>query len=186
MSRPGIRPISLSRINRVAAAALIVAGALAAAPLDRRVIARTEGTDLATARRIAAAILSHERPAQILWVRCDRVGQHVDCGIVLSGVKFHRPLDIAGWNAEVVDLIGEAFATAPQVDEIDCWATVPLAVGRGAVVSGDYAQPTSATVYSITVPRGLHSGLAGLIEHGSLGVFWDPAFRASLAKGTRE
>jgi hypothetical protein len=185
VSPPGIKPISLSRISRAAAAALIVAGALAAAPLDRRVIARTEGNDLPTARRVAAALLAHERPAQIMWVRCERVGVHVDCGIVLSGVKFHRELDVAGWNAEVADLVGGAFSAAPQLDEVDCWATVPLAVGRGAVVSGDYAQPTSATVFSVTVPRRHRTELAARLARGS-GVFWDPAFRASLAKGTRE
>jgi hypothetical protein len=149
------------------------------------VIARTQGTDLPTARRVAAALLARERPAQILWVRCERVAAHVDCGIVLSGVKFHRALDVAGWNAEVADLVGGAFAAAPQLDEVDCWATVPLAVGRGAVVSGDYAQPTSATVFSITVPRGHRAEIAGRLARGS-GVYWDPAFRASLAKSTRE
>jgi hypothetical protein len=149
------------------------------------VIARTQGNDLATARRVAAAVLAHERPAQILWVRCERVATHVDCGIIISGVKFHRALDVAGWNAEIADLVGEAYAAVPQLDEVDCWATVPLAVGRGTVVSGDYAQPTSATVFSITVPRAHRANLAARLGRGT-GIFWDPAFRASLAKGTRE
>ncbi len=122
-------------------------------------------------------------PAQLLLVRCERAGTHVDCGLVVSGVKFHRALDTRGWDEEIAGLIDGAFRAAPGVDEIDCWATVPLDAGKGAVVSGDYAKPTSANVFSITVPRAERSGYRGRLASGR-GVFWDPAFRASLAKGT--
>ena len=103
----------------------------------------------------------------------------------MSGVKFHRPLDVAAWNAEIAALVDEAFAAAPEVDEIDCWATVPLDAGKGTVVSGDAAQPTAATVFSITVPRAARREVRSRLAAGR-GVFWDPAFRASLAKGSRE
>lgn len=116
-------------------------------------------------------------------MRCERVGPHVDCGLIVSGTKFHRALDVRAWNAEIAALIDGAFAAAPQVDEIDCWATVPLDAGKGTVVSGDYAKPSAATVFSITVPRAARAAVRGRLAHGA-GVFWDPAFRASLAKGT--
>ena len=116
-------------------------------------------------------------------MRCERVGPHVDCGLVVSGTKFHRRLDLASWNAEIAALVEGAFAAAPEADEIDCWATVPLDAAKGTVVSGDYAKPTSATVFSITVPRAERGSTRTRLAAGT-GVFWDPAFRASLSKGT--
>lgn len=148
-----------------------------------RVAERTAGSDLVAARAIAARLLARTRAAQLTHVRCERVGPHLDCGLIVSGVKFHQPLDIRSWNDEIAALIAGAYAAAPNADEIDCWATVPLDAGQGAVVSGDYAKPTSATVFSITVPRAGRGDVVGRLVSGS-GVFWDPAFRASLAKGT--
>jgi hypothetical protein len=98
-------------------------------------------------------------------------------------VKFHHALDVRSWDAEIAALIDGAFAAVPDVDEIDCWATVPLDAGKGTVVSGDYAKPASATVFSITVPRAARGGVRARLPGGA-GVFWDPAFRASLSKGT--
>jgi hypothetical protein len=149
---------------------------------DPRVLARAKGSDLVAARRIAAALLARPLPAQLLEVRCERVGPHVDCGLVVSGTKFHRRLDEGGWDAEVAGLIAGAFAAQPGVDEIDCWATVPVATGRGEVVSGDFAAPTTANVFSITVPRAERAAVVARLRDGR-GVFWDPAFRASLSKG---
>jgi hypothetical protein len=160
---------------------------LAAAPLvaraDARVDARSAGSDLPTARRIAAALLAGPHPAQLLKVRCERVAAHVDCGLTVSGTRFHRTLDLAAWNAEIAGLIEGGYAAAPEVDEIDVWATVPLDAGKGVVVSGDLAKPTSATVFSITVPRSDRGTVRERLAAGR-GVFWDPAFRGSLAKGT--
>ena len=116
-------------------------------------------------------------------MRCERVGRHLDCGLVVSGVKFHRPLDLRAWNDEIAALIDGAYAALPEADEIDCWATVPLDAGKGTVVSGDYAKPTSATVFSITVPRAKRAAVRARLADGT-GVFWDPAFAASLAKGS--
>ncbi|HEY0380711.1 MAG TPA: hypothetical protein VGC72_00685 [Candidatus Elarobacter sp.] len=165
----------------VASATTLSAGAARAE--DARVVQRSSGTDVATARRIAAALLAHPLAAQLLRVRCERVGRHVDCGLTVSGTKFHRPLDLRAWNAEIAGLIEGAYAAVPDADEIDCWATVPLDAGRGTVVSGDYAKPSSATVFSITVPRAQRAGVRARLARGT-GVFWDPAFRASLSKGT--
>ena len=157
---------------------------MAAHAQNARVDARSAGSDLVTARRIASALLTHPLPAQLLKVRCERSGRHVDCGLTVSGAHFHRPLDVRAWDDEIAGLIERAFAAAPEVDEIDCWATVPLDAGRGAVVSGDAAVPTSATVFSITVPRAERARVRARLPDDR-GVFWDPAFRASLSKGTR-
>ena len=154
-----------------------------AAAEDPRVVQRSAGSDLATARTIAAALLVRPLPAQLVRVRCERAGRHVDCGLVVSGVKFHRPLDLAAWHDEIAGLIDGAFAAAPSVEEIDCWATVPLDAGRGTVVSGDFAKPTAATVFSITVPRAERGAVRARLGSGE-GIFWDPAFRAALSKGT--
>jgi hypothetical protein len=156
---------------------------LAARAEDARVLQRSSGSDVATARRIAAALLARPLPAQLLRVRCERVGKHVDCGLTVSGVKFHRALDLRAWDDEIAALIDGAFAAAPEADEIDCWATVPLDAGKGTVVSGDYAKPTAATVFSVTVPRSGRTSVRARLPNGA-GVFWDPAFRASLSKGT--
>jgi hypothetical protein len=190
VSRRGIRRISRRAIRALAAAALFALScpflADAAVPVpvgDPRVTGRTSGGDLATARRIAAALLARPLAAQLLRVRCERFAQHADCGLIVSGTKFHRRLDLAAWNAEMAALVEGAFAAAPQLDEVDCWATVPLNAGQGTVVSGDYAKPTAATVFSITVPRAARSRVRARLAGGA-GVFWDPAFRASLSKGT--
>jgi hypothetical protein len=165
------------------ASALVVSATSAGRAQDARVVKRSSGGDVATARRIAAALLAHQLPAQLLRVRCERAGAHVDCGLLVSGTKFHRALDLRSWNAEIAALIAGAFAAAPGVDEVDCWATVPLDAGKGTTVSGDFAKPSSATVFSITVPRAQRAEVAERLAAGR-GTFWDPAFRASLSKGT--
>jgi hypothetical protein len=151
---------------------------------DPRVVGRSFGSDVPTARRIAAALLARPLAAQLTRVRCERVGPHVDCGLTVSGTKFHRALDLAAWDAEIAGLVDGAFAAAPEADEVDCWATVPLGQAKGTVVSGDYAKPTAATVFSVTVPRARRGEVRARLASGA-GVFWDPAFRASLSKGSR-
>jgi hypothetical protein len=179
------------KIASLALALVLVPGVIlslskdaSAQPDDARVRARSAGTDLGAARRIAAALLGAPLAAQLLKVRCERAAGHLDCGLTLSGTHFHRRLDVQSWNAEVARLVDGAFAAAPEADEIDLWATVPLDAGKGAIVSGDLAQPTSATVFSITVPRSARGSVRERLADGE-GVFWDPAFRGSLAKGTR-
>jgi hypothetical protein len=75
---------------------------------------------------------------------------------------------------EVVALTGDIFSTAPDVEEIDLWAAVPIDVRKDEVVSGDLARPTSRTVFSVTVLRS--EGAQALHERAmgeSEGVFWD-------------
>ncbi len=147
-------------------------------------IGRSFGGDVDTARRVASRLLARPLAAQLLRVRCERSGGHVDCGLIVSGTRFHRTLDLAGWNAEIAGLIDGAYAAVPALDEVDCWATVPIDAGKGTVVSGDFAQPTTADVFSITIPRAARARVRSRLAAGT-GVFWDPAFHASLSKGTR-
>lgn len=165
------------------ACVLVVSATCTARAEDARVLQRSSGGDVVTARRIAAVLLAHPLPAQLLRVRCERAGAHVDCGLIVSGTKFHRVLDLESWNAEIAALVAGAYAAAPEVDEVDCWATVPVDAGKGTIVSGDFAKPTSATVFSITVPRAQRANVPQRLA-GGRGIFWDPAFRGSLSKGT--
>ena len=114
--------------------------------------ARAFGTRKDTAVQIGAQLFKHQWGAQILRIYVDGAGSHQIAGIVLSGVKFHRPLTRVLFLDEVKTIIARALEAAP-VEEVDLWCVVPLAVGKGAVVSGDLAQPTERTVFSITVRR---------------------------------
>jgi hypothetical protein len=158
----------------------LLAAALGAAPADPRAAARAAGSDRPAAVRVAAALLARPLDAQLLKVRCDRAGTHTVCGLIVSGVKFHHPLDRAAFTAEVRALVLGAFAAAP-VEEIDLWATVPLDAGRGAIVSGDLAKPTSATVFAITVTRAELGALDARLANGR-DVFWDARFAGDLER----
>jgi hypothetical protein len=145
--------------------------------------ARAGGNRREEAVRLARALLAHRWPAQVLKVRVDGAGRHLVAGIVLSGVKFHAPLDDRAFLAEATSIVLRAFAASP-VEEVDIWATVPISVGKGAVVAGDFAQPTTRLVFSATVRRSAAAGETRALAHGDV-LFWDPAWRATLhgAKG---
>jgi len=156
----------------------------ATAPLgattDARALARAAGGDRATALRVAGILLAQPLPIQLTKVRCERFGDQRFCGLTLSGVKFHRRIDRRAFETEIDALIGQTFAGDPQIVEVDLWTTVPADAGKGAVVSGDFALPTSATVFATTARRGEVAPSRGR------NVFWDPAFRRELARGTTE
>jgi hypothetical protein len=145
--------------------------------------ARAEGNRLADARRLGTVLLAHTWPAQVLKVRVDGTGTHEVAGLVISGVKFHGPLDERGFLAEIAALVQRSFA-ASRVEEADVWVTVPVSAGKGAIVSGDFAQPTSRIVFSATLRRAdAPSGSAVLaVLHRGRVVFWDPAWRAALRR----
>jgi len=146
-----------------------------------RAAARARGSDRLTAVAVARALLANPLPAQLVQIRCERAGAHRICGLVVSGVKFKYALDRRAFLAEVRALIEGAFRTAP-IEEVDLWTTVPLSAGKGAVVSGDAAVPTAATVFAVTVPRIALGQLERRLASGR-DVFWDPSFADSLAKG---
>jgi hypothetical protein len=146
---------------------------------DARAEGRAAGGDRATAVRVAHALLSRPLALQLTRVRCERVGSAGFCGLTLSGVKFHRRVDTAAFRAEVDGLVQGAFAVDPALAEVDLWVTVPLDAGKGAIVSGDFAMPSAATVFATTVPR----AQAARPSEGR-NVFWDPVFRSELAGGS--
>jgi hypothetical protein len=112
-------------------------------------------------------------------VRCERVAAQGFCGLTLSGVKFKRRVDTAAFAAEVNGLVRGAFAADPALAEVDLWVTVPADAGKGAIVSGDFAQPSSATVFATTVTRA-----AAARPSDGTNVFWDPTFQRELAQGS--
>ena len=72
-------------------------------------------------------------------------------GILLSGVKFHDAMNARRFQADVRSMVRTAFSSDTALDEVDVWATVPIAVGAGLPVSGDFAVPASRTVFSSAV-----------------------------------
>jgi hypothetical protein len=161
--------------------ALLALGATAAAAnaRDARAEGRAAGGDRATAVRVAHALLAQPLALQLTRVRCERVGPAGFCGLTLAGVKFHRRVDTAAFRAEVDGLVHGAFAVDPALAEVDLWVTVPVDAGKGAIVSGDFAMPSAATVFATTVPR----AKANRPSEGP-DVFWDPTFRRELAAGS--
>jgi hypothetical protein len=165
----------------VASAALVfgLAAAAASAAVDYRAVGRAAGGDRALAQRVAHVLLARPLDLQLTRVRCERAASASFCGLTLSGVKFHRRVDTAAFRAEVDALVAGAFAVDPAITEVDLWVTVPADAGKGAVVSGDFALPSSATVFATTVPR----APAGS-PSSNANVFWDPKFRSELASGS--
>jgi hypothetical protein len=145
-----------------------------------RAAARARGTDRPSAVAVGRTLLAQSLPAQVTQVRCEKIGAHRICGLIVSGVKFKHPLDKRGFLAEVRTLIDGAFASAP-LEEVDLWTTVPLTIGKGSVVSGDLAVATAATVFAITVRRTALGGLEQRLQTDR-DLFWDPAFADSLRK----
>lgn len=123
-------------------------------------------------------LLARPLALQLLHVRCERYREQRFCGLTLSGVKFHRRVDLAVFRDEVDGLVRRTLAADPSIAEVDVTVTVPLNAGKGAIVSGDFALPSAATVFATTVPR----GAAGSPSAGPE-VFWDPAFRRELTTG---
>lgn len=144
---------------------------------------RIEGNDQQTAKPIAVALLARNFPEQIVKVHVAAVPAATVVGVVVSGVKFHRAVDRRRFAADVAQMIAIAFDAAPATSEVDVWATVPMPVGAGATVSGDYATPVERTVFSAAVTRaqwerGERSNLLGI-------TYWDPQWlgRTGLKPG---
>lgn len=170
--------ISFPKIALAAALALssAAAAALAYAPsvADLDAAARAVGNRRDVAEHIGEAIFGTEWPAEVSQVSANELGKHLIVGVRIWGVKFHRPLTRQQFVDEVVSLTERIFTVVPNVEEIDFWASVPIDVTKGEVVSGDLARPTSRTVFSITI---LREESAEALERRALGagdsVFWD-------------
>jgi len=137
-------------INLILALALLGAEP-SVADLDAHSRASGNRLDIATA--VGERLFSTTWPAQVMQVLANDSQGHIVLGLRVSGVKFHSPLTRDAFDREIVDLVTRAFAAAPNAEEIDLWVTVPISVGKGVIVSGDLAKPTTRTVFTVSVLR---------------------------------
>jgi hypothetical protein len=149
---------------------------------DLDATARAAGNRLDVAHRVGESVFRTTWPAQVSQISANGIGKHVIVGIRVWGVKFHHPITRKEFVSEVAALVERAFAAAPEAEEVDLWASVPIAVGKGVIVSGDLAKPTTRTVFSISVRRGEtpQSVLAHIA--GSSAAFWDQEWERSAFK----
>lgn len=155
----------------LAASGAVAAASPTTAATEVRGIAKSRiaGNAPDVAERVAVALLSAGYPEQILKVRAYKTEPAVVAGIMLSGVKFHAPVDRQTFAADAADMVYRAFAADPQVAEVDVWAVVPITVAPHADVSGDFAVPTIRTVFSAAVLRGDFTR-----DEGTLGTtYWE-------------
>ncbi len=173
--------ILLRVISLIVGAALLPGIARAVPPVAQvDAVARASGNAKDVAARIGRSIFEVEWPAQVIHVYADRVGSRRVAGLKVSGTHFHRALTRVAFTGEVAELVQRAFAAAP-IEEVDVWVVVPLSVGKGVVVSGDYAKPTSRTVFTISVRRSEAAASVLARERSGQGVFWDQEWaRAAL------
>jgi hypothetical protein len=179
----------VTRLAGIATLALVALGGVARAyapsVADLDAAARAVGNRRDIAQRIGVAIFSTGWSAQVSQISANEVGSHLIVGIRMWGVKFHHPMTRDEFIGEVVAIAQRTFAAAPATEELDLWASVPIAVAKGEIVSGDLAKPTSRTVFSLTVRRSeAASALRARLSGASGAVFWDPqwsrtAFRPS-------
>ncbi len=163
-----------------------MASLIAAAPSTARVdaYARAQGNRLPIALKIGTALFVREWPAQVLKVAAFGFGSHTVVGLRISGVKFHRPLSRIAYMNEIASLALGSLAAAP-IEEVDISTVVPLSVGKGVVVAGDLAKPTSRTVFAITIRRGeTRSQILARMRSGA-GVYWDQAWAGTAFASPR-
>jgi hypothetical protein len=170
-----------TKLSRIIASAVLafsagsgLAAAYAPSVADLDATARAVGNRRDVAQRIGEAVFSTRWAAQVNQISANQFGAHLIVGIRIWGVKFHHPITRAQFVDEVVSVVQAAFAAAPDAEEIDVWASVPISVAKGVVVSGDLAKPTSRTVFSLTVRRSeAASALRARVSGASEDVFWD-------------
>lgn len=136
--------------------------------------ARAAGNRRDVAQQIGDAVFATRWPAEVSQISANSLDGHLIVGIRLWGVKFHQPMTRKEFVSEVVDLVERAFIAAPAAEEIDLWASVPINVAKGVVVTGDLAKPTSRTVFSLSVRRGESAAsVEARLAVPSEAVFWD-------------
>jgi hypothetical protein len=167
--------------------AIFAAGGIATAyapnVADLDAVARAVGNRRDLAERIGESIFSTRWSAQVSQISANQLDSHLIVGIRIWGVKFHHPITREQFVDEVVSLVERTFAAVPHVEEIDVWASVPIAVAKGVVVSGDLAKPTSRTVFSLTVRRyEPAAALRAITSRDGDGVFWDPQWADAAFK----
>ena len=159
------------RATSLLLAIVLLAASPSVADLDAH--SRASGNRLDIATSVGERLFEKTWPAQVMQVLANEDGTHLVLGLRVSGVKFHAPLTRDAFDLEVQDLIARAFAAAPGAEEVDLWVTVPISVGKGIIVSGDLAKPTTRTVFTISVTRSESAALAARLRSGA-NVFLDP------------
>jgi len=132
---------------------------------------RIAGNEPRVAESVAVALLVRRFAEPVMKVHVLAIPRVAVAGIVLSGAKFHAPVSRTRFASDVRAMTQAAFAAAPSLSEVDVWATVPVAVPAGEPVSGDFAVPTSKTVFSSVATR-QRKGLETTLEWGT--TYWDP------------
>ena len=163
----------MRRVIRAALAAALAAAcslpAFASAPsvADLDAHARATGNRKDAAITVGARLFAQKWPAQVMQVAANEMAGHLVLGLRVSGVHFHENLTRAQFLDEIATLVSQSFAALPAAEEVDLWVTVPLSVGKGIVVAGDLARPTSRTVFTLSVRRGEPaSALAARLKSG--------------------
>lgn len=164
--RKAISALSLALI--CSAAALAEPPSIAA--LDAE--ARSSGNRLEIAESLGSDLFLTRWPAQVIKIAANSVGSHLVIGLVISGVKFHRALTREQFMAEVNDLLSLTLHRT-QSEEVDAWVTVPLNVGKGVVVSGDLAHPSTRVVFTISARRDESPAETIARMRSGRGVYWD-------------
>ena len=180
-----LKAIRLLLVTSIACA--VVAPAIAAEPsvADLDAHSRAGGNRPEIAMAVGERLFSTTWPAQVMQVLANENESHLVLGLRVSGVKFHAPLTRDAFDREIMDLVARAFAAAPHAEEIDLWVTVPISVGKGVVVSGDLAKPTTRTVFTVSVLRAESAAsLAARLRNGS-NVFVDPEWAGDAFTKTR-
>jgi hypothetical protein len=151
---------------------------------------RAEGNRKDIAERAGDKLFATEWPAQVLKVAADSVDDHVVIGLRISGVHFHTLLTREQFINEILALVQQTFALtlspAPaKIEEIDVWTVVPFTVGKGVVVNGDLAKPTTRTVFTLSVRRG--ESPASILQRMRNGanVYWDDEWIRTKLGGVR-
>jgi hypothetical protein len=177
-----------SRLILAGALALALSNGVARAKIpslaDVDAIARASGNRIDIATRVGESIFSEAWPAQVSQISANEIGSHLIVGVRLWGVKFHRPVSRQEFVDEVASIVEKAFASAPAAEEVDVWASIPIEVAKGVVVSGDLAMPTTRTVFSLAARRGESVEEISTRASGTTaGIFWDQEWaRAAFKK----
>jgi hypothetical protein len=147
--------------------------------------ARAGGNRKVEAERIGDAVFAIEWPAQVMKISANSVDDSLVVGLKVSGVKFHGPLTRTAFESEMTTLIGLVFATEPTVTEVDLWAAVPLTVGKGVIVTGDLATPTTRNVFTVSSRRGESAAALEARVKTLRGIYLDEEWaRTTLKQGT--
>jgi len=147
--------------------------------------ARAGGNRKIEAERIGDTIFAIEWPAQVMKISANSVDDSLVVGLKVSGVKFHTPLTRAAFESEMTTLIGLVFASEPKVTEVDLWAAVPLDVGKGVIVTGDLATPTTRNVFTVSSRRGESPAALEARVKAMQGIYLDEEWARTTLKGEK-